>query len=66
MLLANVAPHQRGAAAGIWVFAVGAAPAGQLLLGALVELLGVRGTLATVGLLDLLIVVPLAMVSSRR
>ncbi len=41
-------------------------PAGQLLLGALVELLGVRGTLATVGLLDLLIVVPLAMVSSRR
>lgn len=66
MLLANVGPHQRGAAAGIWVFAVGAAPAGQLLLGALVELLGVRGTLTTVGLLDLLIVVPLAMVSSRR
>lgn len=66
MLLRSVGFGQRGAASGVWVFAIGAAPIGQLMIGGLVGAIGLRWALATVAVLDVLLVVPFAAASARR
>ncbi len=59
LLQRSVPAAQRGAAAGIWVVAVGAAPIGDLATGAVASVIGVRATIAAFGCLGLLLALAL-------
>ena len=56
----------RSAAAGIWVFSVGVAPVGQLCLGVLAMVLGVRWALASFAVAGLLVTGTLGGLARQR